>query len=340
MEQAENNYVSKSPVTLKEVAEAAKVSIATASYSLNNSGSVGANTRKKVIEIAKQLGYQPNTSAKAMRTGKTGIIGLLMPDFTNPFFSQLTQSVLIAARQFNYEVIISNSMGNAETEKNCIDALTKQGIEGLIWFPIDELSSSSINLQIPTVVIDRYFNNLDCIVADCEAGGEIAAKYLIDNGHKKIGLINGPLDVKSSRLRSNGARHYLTKFNALEWEYESAYSYDLDDELVKLILQKKVTAIITGADVIAIGVLRVAQKIGISVAHDLSIIGFDNIPWTELSQPALTTINYPVTEIGTESVTCLLRRLLHPTDPQRKIEFPTVLVVRDSVSNKKTLSAQ
>jgi LacI family transcriptional regulator len=340
MEQAENNYVSKSPVTLKEVAEAAKVSIATASYSLNNSGSVGANTRKKVIEIAKQLGYQPNTSAKAMLTGKTGIIGLLMPDFTNPFFSQLTQAVLIAARQLNYEVIISNSMGNAETEKNGIDALTKQGIEGLIWFPIDELSSSSINLQIPTVVIDRYFNNLDCIVADCEAGGEMAAKYLIDNGHKKIGLINGPLDVKSSRLRSNGARNYLTKFNALEWEYESAYSYDLDDELVKLILQKKVTAIITGADVIAIGVLRVAQKIGISVPHDLSIIGFDNIPWTELSQPALTTINYPVTEIGTESVTCLLRRLLHPTDPQRKTEFPTVLVVRDSVSNKKTLSAQ
>ena len=110
--------------------------------------------------------------------------------------------------------------------------------------------------------------------------------------------------------------------------------------MVKIISQKKVTAIITGADVIAIGVLRVAQKIGISVPHDLSIIGFDNIPWTELSQPALTTINYPVTEIGTESVTCLLRRLLHPTDPQRKIEFPTVLVVRDSVSNKKTLSAQ
>ena len=334
MEQIENNPSSKSPVTLKEVAEAAKVSIATASYSLNNSGSVSANTRKKVIEIAKQLGYQPNISAKAMRTGKTGIIGLLMPDFTNPFFSQLTQSVLIAARQLNYEVIISNSMGHFDTEKNCIDALTKQGIEGLIWFPINETSSSSINLQIPAVVIDRYFNNLDCIIADCESGGEIAAKFLIDNGHKNIGLINGPLDVKSSRLRANGARQYLTKFNTLEWEYESAYSYDLDDELIKLISQNKVSAIITGADVIAIGVLRVAQKNGLSVPHDLSIIGFDNIPWTELSQPALTTINYPVTEIGTESVTCLLRRLAHPTDPQRKIEFPTGLVVRDSVSFK------
>jgi LacI family transcriptional regulator len=331
MKKIENRHVLKIPVTLKEVAEAAKVSIATASYSINNSGSVSTNTRKRVNDIAKQLGYQPNISAKAMRTGKTGIIGLLIPDFINPFFSLLAQSVLVESRRLNYEVIISNSMGDVETERACIEALTRQGIEGLIWFPINEDLSLSVDVQIPAVIIDRYFNNFDCIIADCEAGGVLAAKYLIESGHNKIALINGPSDVKSSRLRAGGARSYLEKFNSLEWEYETAYTYDFDNELEELISKNMVSAIITGADVIAIGVLRTAKKFGISVPNDLSIIGFDNIPWTELSQPALTTINFPVTEIGAESVNCLLSRLMGSKIPFRKIEFPTEIVIRDSV---------
>jgi LacI family transcriptional regulator len=320
-----------SPVTLKDVADAAGVSIATASYSLNNVGSIGPATRKKIIEIAELLGYQPNHFAKAMRTGKTRIIGLVVPDLNNPFFSQLMQAVIITARQLSYEVIISNSLGDPITEKNCINALSNQGIDGLIWFPINETKSANINVPIQTILIDRKIDKYDCITADCEFGGELAAKYLIENGHKKIALINGPLSIKSSRDRANGARSFLIKSNTLVWEYESDYTYDIDEDLVKLISNQSVSAVIVGADIIAIGVMRAASRKGISIPKKLSIIGFDNIPWAELCTPSLTTINYPVTEIGNEAVVSLLRRMSSPSDPFRNTQFPTTLVERQSV---------
>lgn len=322
-----------SRITLKQVAEAAGVSLATASYSLNNGGSVGQETRERVIAVAEQLGYRPNLAAKAMRTGRSGTLGFVLPDLTNPFFPLLAQTVINAAREEGYGVFLTDTQGSKEAEAQSIDALSRRGVDGIIWFPIDDLPDRQPALRgIPTVVLDRSLDGFDCVLFDCEAGGRMAANRLADAGHRRIGLITGPLAALSARQRADGARAVVQARGELAWECEAAFSADLDAKLVKLLLQRRATAVIAGSDLIAVGVIRVLRAHGIRVPEDVSVIGFDNIPWTDLCTPPLTTIELPVNEMGVEAVRVLLGRLKSPDDPRRRILFDVSLVERESVA--------
>lgn len=319
-------------VTLKQVAEAAGVSLATASYSLNNGGSVGQETRQRVIAVAESLGYRPNLAAKAMRTGRTGTLGCVLPDLTNPFFPLLAQTVINAARESGHGVFLTDSQGSKEAEAQSIEALVRQGVEGIVWFPIDDLPGQQPALGgLPAVVLDRSLPGFDCVLADFAAGGRLAAQTLIDAGHRRIGLITGPQAASSARERADGARASVQARGQLVWEVEAAYSADLDAALRALLKENRVTAIIAGADLIAIGVIGALRASGLRVPEDVSVIGFDNIPWTDLCTPPLTTIELPVPEMGVEAVQQLLRRLRAPDEPRRRIVFDVSLVARASV---------
>ncbi|NRF69786.1 LacI family DNA-binding transcriptional regulator [Aquincola sp. S2] len=324
-------------VTLKQVAEAAGVSLATASYSLNNGGSVGQETRDRVIAVAEQLGYRPNLAAKAMRTGRTGTLGFVLPDLTNPFFPLLAQTVIHAARGEGYGVFLTDSQGSKEAEAQSIDALVRRGVDGVIWFPIDDLPDRQPNLNgVPTVVLDRSLGGFDCVLADFAAGGRLAAECLLAAGHRRIGLITGPLAASSARERADGARETILARGELAWEVEAAFSADLESSVVGLLNQRSATAVIAGADLIAIGVIRALRSAGLRVPQDVSVIGFDNIPWTDLCAPPLTTIELPVPEMGVEAVQQLLRRLRTPEEPRRRIVFDVGLVERASVAAPST----
>lgn len=124
--------------TLKDVARAAGVSLASASYAINGSGSVGETTRAHILQVAGDLGYRPNTSAKAMKTGRNGVLGLVLADLTNPFFPSLAQAVLQTARRQGYNVLLADTGGALEEQRAAIRLLVDQGIDGLLWFPIDD----------------------------------------------------------------------------------------------------------------------------------------------------------------------------------------------------------
>jgi LacI family transcriptional regulator len=329
-----NNDEPKTPrVTLKQVAEAAGVSLATASYALNNGGSVGRETRDRVIKEAERLGYRPNLSAKAMRTGRTGTIGMVLPDLTNPFFPLLAQTVIHAARELGYSVFLTDTQGSKEAEAQSIDALIGRGVDGLVWFPIDDLPDRQPDLRgVPTIVLDRTIEGFDSVLADYAAGGKLAAKHLVEAGHRHIGIIAGPADAMSSRLRAEEASAYVEAHASVAWRVEAAFSADLDPGVVQTLLKGKATAVIAGADLIAIGAIRALQRAGRRVPEDVSVIGFDNIAWGDLCNPALTTIDMPVSEIGNEAVAMLLRRIKAPDEPRRRIVFDVALVARDSVA--------
>jgi LacI family transcriptional regulator len=318
--------------TLKEVAKAAGVSLASASYAVNGTGSLGDATREHILKTAEKLGYRQNLSARAMRTGKTGAIGLVLPDLTNPFFPTLAQSVIQTARQHSCSVFVTDTEGSKELEVECIRLLVERGVDGIVWFPVEDCDTAgSLIGGVPTVVIDRTLPGLESIQADYSRGGQLAAEHLVQAGHSSIGIVTGPLEILSMRQRCEGAASYIQQHAKLAFRVTNAFSIDLEPKVKETIRSRSATAIFAGADLIALGVMQYAQSIGIKVPGQLSVIGFDDIPWAQMSSPGLTTIEMPLAEMASEAVEALFRRGEERAESRRRIVFDTTVVQRGSV---------
>ena len=319
-------------VTLKQVAQAAGVSLASASYAINGAGSVGEATREHVLKIAAQLGYRPNQSAKAMKTGRTGAIGLILPDLTNPFFPSLAQGVIQAARAHGYSVFLTDTEGSVEAEERAVGLMIDHGVDGVVWFPIADVAPVERLIEgVPTVVLDRNLPGYDVIQADYAEGGRLAAEHLIAAGHGDIGVISGPHAASSARQRAEAAIAVVRERGALAWHVHNAFSLDLEPPVMAALERRSATAVIAGADLIAIGVMRHVRAMGLSVPDDVSVIGFDDIPWAQLHTPALTTIDMPVEDMAAAAVETLVRRMAHRGEPRRRVVFNVELVSRESV---------
>lgn len=318
--------------TLKEVAKAAGVSLASASYAMNGAGSVGEATREHILKVAAQLGYRPNQSAKAMKTGRTGAIGLILPDLTNPFFPSLAQGVIQAARHHGYSVFLTDTEGSPEAEQGSVRLLVDHGVDGVIWFPIADTDTVGRLIEgTPTVVLDRNLTGYDVIQADYADGGRLAAEHLIDAGHVNIGVISGPHAASSARQRAEAAIAVVRERANLTWHVHNAFSLDLEPSVTAALETRTATAVIAGADLIAIGAMHHIRAMGLTVPDDVSVVGFDDIPWAQLHTPALTTIDMPVEDMAAAAVETLVRRMANRTEPRRRIVFNVELIARDSV---------
>lgn len=318
--------------TLKEVARAAGVSVASASYAINGTGSVGEQTREHILAVAAQLGYRPNLSAKAMKTGRTGTLGLVVPDLTNPFFPSLAQVIIQTARQNGYSVLLTDTEGSPDAERQSLQLLSERGVDGVIWFPVSD--DSAVGEAIggtPTVVLDRNLAGYDVVHADYAQGGELAARRLIAAGHTRIGVISGPVAASSARQRAEAAVEVIKTGAHLAWQVSNAFSLDLEPAVIAAIDSREATAIVVGADLIAIGAIRHLHASGLRVPEDVSIIGFDDIPWAPLNTPPLSTIEMPSEEMALEAVELLLRRIAQPDEPRRRVVFNVGLIERASV---------
>jgi LacI family transcriptional regulator len=318
--------------TLKEVAKAAGVSLASASYAINGTGSLGDATRQHILEVAGQLGYRQNLAARATRTGKTGTLGLVLPDLTNPFFPTLAQSVIQTARQRAYSVFVTDTEGSEELEVQSLRLLVEHGVDGIVWFPIgDRNTAGSLIAGVPTVIIDRSIPGFESIQADYAGGGRLAAEHLIEAGHTSIGVISGPTDTLSMRQRCESAIAHIRQHARLAFHVSNAFSVDLEPKVKEAIRSREATAVFAGADLIALGVMHYARSIRLEVPGQLSVIGFDDMPWAAMSSPPLTTIDMPLGDMAAEAVGALLRRTEEPGESRRRIVFDTTLVERASV---------
>lgn len=321
----------KNRATLKDVAKAAGVSLASASYAVNKTGSLGEETRNQILKVAESLGYRQNLSARATRTGKTGAMGFVVPDMTNPFFPSLAQSVVQRARLNGYSVFVTDSEGDPGQEIEVVRQLIGRGVDGIVWFPInDENRLAKVSSELPIIVLDRTIAGFECIQADYAEGGRLAAEHLVAMGHRNIGVVAGPLDVKSMRDRCEAAEAVISRNGKVAFSVENAFATELGTAVIQALETRKASAVFCGSDLIAIGVMRHARSIGLSIPDELAIVGFDDIPWAEYCTPTLTSIEMPVDEMAAEAVDALLRKIDGEGETPRRVVFNVNLVERES----------
>jgi LacI family transcriptional regulator len=324
--------------TLKELAKEAGVSVASASYALNGNGSVGVQMREHILEVARRIGYRQNATARAMKMGRSKALGLVLPDLTNPFFPSFAQAVVQTARDHQYGVFLIDTEGSEDLESDALTMLADRGVDGIIWFPVRDVDTSrGVLADVPTVVVDRSIPGFDTVLADYAHGGRLAAACLIEAGHRRIGVISGPDDISCMRERCDAAVDYIERHGEVAFRVVNAFSIDLEPTVVEALDTGDATAVFAGADVIALGVLRHLANRGRSAPQDLSVIGFDDISWSELSSPPLTTIDMPLYAMAVEAVQAVLRRIENGEGgegPRRSAVLGTSLVSRASVSRR------
>ncbi len=323
--------------TLKDVANRVGVSVATVSYALTGRGSVSEETRKKVLAAVKELSYRPNRTAQAMRTGFTQSIGLLLPDLTNPFFPELAQKIENAARQRDFSVLLVDCQSNTDTEAEAFDLLRQQGVDGIIWVPSTDLIPDAVQQRnCPLVIIDRPVPGFDAVHSDYRRGGQLLAEYAIKMGHKRIGLLSGPSHIEGARRRRQGFLDIVEKNKDLleiVWDTEVAFNTELNDKARECLKQNSVSLIVAADDLIAVGSMSALSEMNINVPGDVSITGYDNIPWSTVVTPKLTTVNQPTAAMGEEAVDMLMQKIADPDKPSRTILLDVELVERQTVQD-------
>jgi len=327
-------------ITLKMVAEKAEVSVNTASRAINNRPDINLETKKRVLQIAKELGYIRNAAAVALRTKKTGTIGVVIADNRNPFYAEVLNGMEEAAREKNYHIILANTQRDYKKEEEAISLLLAKRVDGLLITPVQDRDDDIKNLidaNIPFVVVGRDFENIevDAIYNDEVKGGFLATEYLIKKGHKRIALIDGFLYKSPAKERLEGYKKALNKYRIpLDDSLISVGDINIEDghERTKQMLEKNLgfTAIFAYNDMMAFGSMQAIKEKGLRIPEDIGLVGYDDIPFSSLISPALTTIRLKKQELGIESVKLLLSHINGNREKPKKIMLDVELQIRET----------
>lgn len=328
--------------TIYEVSKLAGVSPSTVSRVLNGSELVIEPTRRKVETAMKQLGYQPNKIAQSLASKRSNSVGILVPELHGPFFGTMLSSIELELRNEGKHVIITAGHSDADREKEGIEFLSSRGCDALILFVFstpDEHIRSLRNSSLPIVVIGQLVPGMEehCIVLDNEAGGYIATKFLIDSGHRELACITGPLWKSDGRGRLDGYRRALAEAGLAfdprllaEGIYEEASGRNAMEELLRAGVP--FTGVVCANDEMAAGAMWVTREHGMDIPGDLSFVGFDNAFFTRYMHPQLTTIGYPIDQMGQMAARCVLRDVYQKTGQDIQCRFVPELIRRASVS--------
>ncbi|MGY3718766.1 LacI family DNA-binding transcriptional regulator [Sutcliffiella cohnii] len=319
--------------TIRDVSKFAGVSVATVSRVLNNSENVQPITRSKVEHAIKELDYKPNAVARTLFKKKSNSIGLIVPDITNPFFPDLARAVEDTARSLNYKVILCNSDGDLEKEKEYIEVLSQNQVDGLIVTSTNGVNDHLKDLNMPVVALDRTIgNDIPCVYVDNYEGGRLAGEILYLNGGKQIAQIRGPHNLITAEERARGFNDFWNSKGITPAIYESEFSFKeaitvanrLFDEM------REVDSIFTGNDLIGVAVVNTAIKRGIKIPQDLRVLGYDGIEIGKMMIPSLSTIQQPIYGLGRE-VTKLLLDLSKKTEvKETSICMPLKYIKRET----------
>lgn len=338
------NLVIDVKVRLIDIAKLANVSVATVSIVLNDPDTTRISKEKKaeVLKIANDLNYFPNTAAQSLVTNKSNTIGLVIPDIENPFFSTLAKIIEQRCRKEKLAIIIMNTLEDYHNDPDIIRSLRRRGVDGMIvalssetYFDDKKIKNILNNLDVPFVLVDRtlrdfeankvYFNNLH--------GGYIATKYLIDNGHTKIGYISAQNHAMTGYFRHKGYIQALEEAGIpvnddyiVHGVYDVKTGYDLAEQLYN----QGVSAIACGNDLNAFGVQKKLVEMGLSVPEDISLVGYDNLEFNDFLQKGLTSVDQDITELAHQGVNILLEAL-HHQDKKVEVMLEPTLTIRNSV---------
>jgi LacI family transcriptional regulator len=327
-----------------DVARRAGVSVGSVSRVINEHPTVTPATRERVELAVRELGYVPNAIAGSLRSRRSKTVGLIIPDVTNPFFSELALHVERSATAAGYYVILGNSDNSVGQETHYLRALAVRRVDGIILVPANE-TSRSIEIAIPVVGVDREVGGCPFVGSNSRAGAKSAIEYLHLLGHQLIACVAGPKNLPNAQERRMGYEDVALPILRSVGVDPSAYivstdfSYDSGYAATRSLLEvaPRPTAIFTSSDQQAIGGLRAAADLGLAVPRDLSIVGFDDIPLANLVMPRLTTVGQPVAEIGVLAMQLLLDLFSGAAAPRRRRHLlATSLQIRQSCAPPNT----
>ncbi|ACE89675.1 ribose operon regulator RbsR [Rhizobium phaseoli] len=305
-------------VGIRDVAKLAGVSTGTVSRVLNDHPSVTDELRARVRRIIDDLGYMPDPSARSMRSKVSRLIGIVIPDLTNPFFSELVQSAEQAAASHGYNIIVMTSFDDAAKEADRIGQLTSRKVDGIILVPSNDFHTLKLPKALPIVVVDRLMPGYSGIASDHRSGVRLGVEHLLKLGHRRIGFISGPRhsvpanDRLKGYLDAMGQSDDDGQIQASQLIAEAAFDYESGRSAGNYLLARarseRPTAIFASSDQQAIGCMRAAHDLGIPIPAALSIVGFDGIPLSSMTTPRLTTVKQPIQKIAAAAVAVLLNK--------------------------------
>ncbi|MFS0724863.1 LacI family DNA-binding transcriptional regulator [Paenibacillus sp. 1P07SE] len=327
--------------TIYDIAKLAGVSTATVSKVFNRTGNISEATRSKVVRISRELNYQPSMVASALAGKNTFSLGLLIPDLVNPFFAELARHVEDRAHELGYNLIICNTDNDIDKEIRYIQLLRQKSVDGIIvatGVRDDDALKELIDQQVPVALVAREMSVLSAstLMVDDFAGGYSAASYLLELGHRRIGLVAESLTVSSSKERIRGYRLALEEAG-LPYEKALLAVSDFSVEggkaaAIKLLSQSSPTAIFACNDVLAIGVMQAAKETGLKVPKDLSIVGFDNTILATITDPPMTTIAQPIRAMGHQVVDLIIQEIQDERAVKQRVVLLPELIKRGSTS--------
>lgn len=319
--------------TIRDVASLAGVSVSTVSRAFTAPDLVHPATRENVLEAARRLGYRPNRAARGLITGKTGNIGVIVPDLGNPFFPAVLAGIQRRAREAEYAVFLADSGEDPRLERELIHAMTKQ-VDGVI---ICSSRMSSAELRdvaegLDVVLLNRKYPGLPAVLMNSADGMRQALEHLAAVGHRRCAYLGGPPHSWSNRERLRGLRatSQALGLDVVELGPFAPY-FEAGMQAADLALAANVTAIVAYNDLMALGVLRRLHERHVAVPGEMSVVGFDDIPMSHMCTPPLTTVAMPAEQAGRAAVGLLLDHWSsHATDGNQQRRLDTQLIIRGS----------
>lgn len=334
-------YMKNINVTIKDIAAEAGVSVSTVSRVITGTGRVSADTKKHVQEIMQKLNYRPNMSAQGLKTQRTRNIFLIVPDISNPFYADIAKTLQNAILEKGYILTLYNTNESPDEEIRAIEAAFKAYAGGIVFASISQHKSiveKLLNSKIPSVLLNSYDRcEIDSVHGRREYGTYLSAKYLIDNGHERIAFAGGVTSTTIGNSRKGGYVKALREAG-IEIDdrliFEMGFSEDAGYKAGKyfLSLDNPPTAICCANDMIAMGVLFALREEKVRVPDDISLTGMDNISYSKISSPPLTSVTNSGCDFAKYSFKLLFERIegKYKGEP-REIILNRELVVRDSV---------
>lgn len=326
--------------SIREVAKIAGVSASTVSRVMNGTANVDDSKKQRVLAAIEQTGFRPNELARALYKKSSKIIGVILPNIENPFFSELAKAIEEEAYRGGYRILLCNSDDNPEKEAANIQMLVQMKADGIIITTnCDSTNEVLAKCSIPVVVVDRKLEDVGEIAyieSNHYKGGQLAAEHLVRCGCKNIVCLRGPEEFSSGQQRYQGYRDVCEQYGLKEQSIQCRYSYEAGIKAAKMLIEKypKVDGIIACNDMVAISVYKVLSKQGYQIPEDIQIVGFDNIRFSYLCTPELTTVAQPIREMGMMAAGIIIRHV-DGVEYQKKNVFDVELVERETTQAKK-----
>jgi len=325
-------------VTIRDVARRAGVAVGTVSHHLNGSAPVAAKTAQRIQRAIESLGFRVDLGARGLRSRRTHSIGLVLPNISNPFYAEIACAIERALWEKGFQTLLCDSSQDAERERMHLDALESRRVDGILMIRTSERGAGRRHidrLSVPIVFVDRGVEGKHSVTSDNRMGGALAARHLVDLGHRRVGILAGESGVGNVRQRLDGFMAEMERGGAPVRERDVIsgpqaieHGYAVADLMQR---RPRPTAVFATNDVVAIGAWRKLLELGLRIPQDVSLVGFDDIEMSSLLFPPLTTVRQEKAALGREATGLLLRLLAgerHPAHPT--LVIPPELVVRGS----------